>query len=156
MLPLHNMRPMNLSPASHFQAQTDYVDDYERCRVHSDAEGKFTMYDFTKLMNLVQAQEKSVRSGGILKDGGMCCMHGDGIGGYCHASRPYELFCEGDGCVMLELCGHGWLTRGKGGSRGRYVMKSDQTSQSKGAYCTDGEVVAMLHLYESLPEFMKF
>ena len=83
-------------------------------------------------------------------------MHGDGIGGYCHASRPYELFCEGDGCVMLELCGHGWLTRGKGGSRGRYVMKSDQTSQSEGAYCTDCEMVAMLHLYESLPEFMKF
>ena len=157
--PLRNMRPMSLSPSFHFQTQTDYVDDYEGRRVHSDAEGKFTMYHYSKLVNLVQPHEQSHGSRGILKDGGMRYgdMHGDGIGVYCHASRPYELFSEGDGWVMLELRCHSRLTRVKGrGSRGRYVIKSDQTSQSKGAHCTDCEVVAMLHLYESLPEFMKF
>ena len=156
--PLRNMRPMSPSPASHFQAETDYVVDYEGRLVQRDADGKFTMYHCTKLMNLVQPHEKSVGSGGILKDGGMHygCVHGDGIGVYCYASRPCELFCEGDGWVMLELRCHGCLTKVKGGSRGRYVMKSDQTSQSEGAYCTDCEVVAMLHLYKSLPEFMKF
>jgi len=156
--PLRNMRPMSLRPSYHLQTQTDHVEDYEGRRVHSDAEGKFTMYHFTKLMNLVQPHEESVGSGGILKDGGMRygCWHGDGIGVYCHASRPYRYFSKGDGWVMLELRCHGRLTRVKGCSRGRYVIKSDQTSQSEGAHCTDCEVVAMLHLYESLPEFMKF
>ena len=156
--PLRNMRPMSLRPSFHLQAQTEYVDDYEGCRVHSDAEGKFTMYHMVKLKYLVQPHENSAGSKGILKDGGMCygCMHGDGIGVYCYASRPYELYTEGDGWVMLELRCHGSLTRVKGGSRGRYVIKSEQTSQSEGAPCTDCEVVAMLHLYKSLPEFMKF
>lgn len=156
--PMRNMRPMSLRLSAHFQAQTDHVDDYEGRRVQRDAEGKFTVYHFTKLMNLVQPHEQSVGSGGILKDGGMRygCMHGDGIGVYCWASRPYELFSEGDGWVMLELRCHGSLTRVKGRTRGKYVIKSDQTSQSEGAHCTDCEVVAMLHLYESLPEFMKF
>jgi hypothetical protein len=155
--PLHNMRPMSLRPSCHLQAQTDYVDDYEGCRVHSDA-GKFTMYHVTQLKYLVQPHDKLVGSGGILKDGGMCygCKHGDGIGVYCHARAPHECFSEGDGWVMLELRCYGSVTRVKAGSRGRYVIKSDQTSQSEGAHCTDCEVVAMLHLYGSLPNFMKF
>jgi len=155
--PLRNMRPMSLEPSFHFQTQTDFVDDYEGRRVHRDEDGHFTMYHYTKLEQLVRPSEKSEGSGGILNDGGMRygCMHGDGIGVYCHASRPYELFSGGDGWVMLELRCHGNLTRVKGGSRGRYVIKSDQTSESEGAHCTDCEVVAMLHLYESLPNFMK-
>ena len=155
--PLRKMQPISLTPSFHFQTQADYVDAYDGCRVHSGEDGKFTMYHFAKLVHLVHPHVDAVGSGGILKDGGMRygCWHGDGIGVYCHASEPYDLFKEGDGWVMLELLCHGSLTRVKGGSRGRYVIKSDQTNQSVGARCTDCEVVAMLHLYESLPEFMK-
>ena len=115
------------------------------------------MFHMTKLVNLVEPHERSVGSCGILEDGGMHngCTHGDGIGVYCYAIMPFELFSEGDGWVMLELRCHDRLTRVKGGSRGRYLIKSDQTSQSQGVLCTDCEVVAMLHLYEPLPDFMK-
>jgi hypothetical protein len=152
------MQPMSPRPSSHFQTPTDYVYDYEGRRVCSDVQGKFTMYHFTKLINLVQNHENSEGSSGILRDGGMRygCRHGDGIGVYCHASRPHSVFSEGDGWVMLELRCHRYLTKVKQGSKGRYVLKSDQTDQSLNAHCTDCEVVAMLHLYEHMPEFMKF
>jgi hypothetical protein len=155
--PLRRMRPLSLRPSIHCH-ETDYVDAYEGARIHSDAEGKFTMYHYTMLMNMVQPHQPSVGSRGILNDGGMRngCKHGDGIGVYCAASEPCALFSQGDGWVMLELRCHPCLTRVKGGSKGRYVIKSDQTSNSEGAHCTDVEVVAMLHLYESLPNFMKF
>ena len=86
------MRPMSLRPSFHLQTEIEYVVDYDRCRHPSDAEGKFTMYHMTKLTNLVGPHEKPVGSGGILEDGGMNygCMHGDGVGVYCYASRPYD------------------------------------------------------------------
>ena len=57
---------------------------------------------------------------------------------------------------MVELKVRPFLTHVKGGSRGRYVLKSDQSEGSVGAPCTDCEVMAVLHMYSALPEFMKF
>lgn len=158
--PLRNMQSMSPTPSSHHQTLTDYVYDREGGRVCSDAQGKFTMYHFTKLINLVQPHENSEGSSGILRDGGMRygCWHGDGIGVYCNASMPHWTFSEDDGWVMLELRCHPHLTKVKSsrpGAQGRYVIKSDQTDQSLNAHCPDCEVVAMLHLCEHMPQFMK-
>ena len=116
------------------------------------------MYHVCKLEDLVQPHHNAPGSNGILNDGGMSygCWHGDGIGVYCHASLPYELFQVGDGWCVLERFCHAHLTRVKGGSKGRYVLKSDQTLHSQGAPCIDCEVVAMLHMFCSLPFFMRF
>ena len=154
--PLRGMRPMSLRPSFHLQTQTAYVDSYEGQRIHSDADGKFTMYHMAKLLSLVQMDDRA-DSGGILIDGGMRygCKHGDGIGVYCCASEPCDCFKEGDGWVMLELRCHAYLTRVKKGSRGRYLIKSDQTPSSASTHCIDCEVVSIYHLYESLPDFMK-
>ena len=87
------MRQMSLIPSCHLQTETDYVVDWEMCRHYSDAR-KFTMYHMTQLKHLVEPHERSVGSCGILNDGGMHygIMHGDGIGVYCYASKPYERF----------------------------------------------------------------
>ena len=82
-------------------------------------------------------------------------MHGDGIGVYGYASEPHELFKEGDGWVFLELKVRPHLTKVKGGSRGRYVLKSDQDAASIGGPCPDCEIVALHHMYRSLPDFLK-
>ena len=81
-------------------------------------------------------------------------MHGDGIGVYGYASEPHELFKEGDGWVFLELKVRPHLTKVKGGSRGRYVLKSDQDAASIGKPCPDCEIVAMHHMYRTLPELL--
>lgn len=155
--PLRHMNRMSADPSLPLQALTEKIEDYERNIIHGGF-GYFTMYHCVNLQNLVRGHEKSPGSSGILCDGGMRygCDHGDGIGVYCHASRPDALFLEHDGRCFLELRCHRSLTKVEGGSRGRYVLKSDQTTQSKGALCTDCQVVAMFHLYGSLPEFMKF
>ena len=156
--PLRNMRPISCKPAAHFQTETDFVIDYARCRHNVNEDDKFIMYHITKLKNLVVTHDKAAGSQGILQEGGMRygSMHGDGVGVYCHASRPYELFSEGDAWVMLELLCHPVLTKVKGGSKGRYLIKSDQSLESEGSPCTDCEVIAMLHVYKTLPDFMKF
>ena len=156
--PLRKMQPMSQRPSSHFQTPTEFVMAYEGHRVDPDAQGKFTMYHYCKLINLVQPHENSRGSSGILRDGGMRNggWHGDGIGVYCHATPPHRYFSEGDGWVMLELRCHGHLTKVKGGALGRYVIKSDQTDQSLNAHCTDCEVVAIIHFYNGIPEFAKF
>ena len=84
-------------------------------------------------------------------------MHGDGVGVYAYASPPYELFSIGDQWCMLELKVHPYLTGLKGGNtKGRYVMKSDQTHSSIGDECTDCEVMAMRYPYDALPQFCRF
>ena len=95
---------------------------------------------------------------GVLKDAGIRngSHHGDRVGIYAYASEPYELFNPGDGWCIVTLKCWPFLTRVKGGSRGRYVLKSDQGSDSVGSLCTDCEVTAVLHMYSTLPDFLTF
>ena len=108
--------------------------------------------------HLISAHEKAPGSNGILVDSGMRygSRHGDGIGVYAFASPPYDRFLLGDEWCMLELKVRPALTRVKGGSRGRYVLKSDQSDESVRAPCTNCQVMALLHMYSSLLDFMKF
>ena len=122
-----------------------------------DEHGTFIVYHTIKLQHLVQGHEKAAGSEGVLKDMGMSngTWHGDGIGVYAYASAPYELLTPGDGYCILELKTHMALTRVKGGSKGRYVVKALRATESIGAPCTDTQVMAVLHLYGPLPVFVK-
>ena len=152
-----NMRPINSVPPRHFQTITEYVYDYHGRRIDRDQEGMFTMYHCVKLEHLARPCLELGRSRGILPDKGMRygSKHADGVGVYAYASEPWELFFPGDGYAFLELRMHGHITRVKGGSKGRYVLKSDQGEASMGADGTDCEVKAMFILYASAPEFVK-
>ena len=161
--PTRSMRSMSLHPAAHHQTETTVINDYHGETIvpsvkPGDVHGTFTVYHMTKLEHLVQGHEKAPGSDGILKGGGMCngTWHGDGIGVYGYASPPYELLSPGDGYVILELKTHMALTRVKGGSKGRYLAKALQVGESIGTPCTDTQVMAVLHLYDSLPDFLKF
>ena len=137
--------------------KSPYVYDNHGRRIDRDQEGMFTMYHCVKLEHLARPCLELGRSRGILPDEGMRygSKHADGVGVYAYASEPWELFFPGDGYAFLELRMHGNITRVKGGSKGRYVLKSDQSEASMGADCTDCEVKAMFILYASVPQFVK-
>ena len=81
--------------------------------------------------------------------------HTDGIGVYAYARKPWEWFSVNDGLVMLELRMNCGLTRCKGKSRGKYVLKSDQSEDSIGKECGDCQVTAMYVMWHSAPGFVK-
>ena len=156
--PLRNMRPINSTPSAHFQTNTDHIYDYWGRQINRDGEGRFTMYHTCRLETLVRPHPDARGSCGILRDEGMRngSTHGDGVGVYAYACQPWELFSPGDGFVFLELRMYGCLTKVQSGSKGRYVLKSDQSEASHGALCPDCEVKAMFILHESAPEFVKY
>jgi hypothetical protein len=156
--PLRNMRPLSPEPSSHFQTATHSISDYHGKVVVPGPDGNFTLFHMAQVHKLVSSHEGAPGSSGILADAGMRygLHHGDGIGVYGYASPPVELFGLNDGWCLLELKVRPHLTRVKNGSRGRYVVKSDQSDVSIGAECPDCTVVAMLHLYSTLPTFLKF
>ena len=156
--PTRNMRPLG-PMSSHFQTTTAFITGYYGTTVNMDInDGTYTVFHMALLTNLVSAHPQAPGSAGILVDAGMRngSPHGDGIGVYVYASPPFDLFTEGDQWCMLELKVRPCLTRVQGGSRGRYVLKSDQSTGSVGAPCPDCQVMAVLHMYKSLPNFMKF
>ena len=156
--PTCNMRPMCPMPSSHFHSTTASIIDYHGRVIYPEGDGTFVVYHMVPLVHLVSGHPKAPGSSGILKDAGMRngSYHGDGVGIYAYASTPYELFNPGDGWCMVELKCRPFLTRVRGGSRGRYVLKSDQSSDSVGSLCTDCEVTAVLHMYSTLPDFLTF
>jgi hypothetical protein len=155
---LRNMRPMSSVPSRHFQTITYSIEDCQRREVKPRPDGNFTLFHMVPTRNLISPHQNAPGSSGILIDGGMNngCQHGDGVGVYGYAAPPTELFGLNDGWSMLELKVRPCLTRVKGGSHGRYVLKSDQTAGSIGAPCTDCEVMAIFHFYSTLPSFLKF
>ena len=156
--PLCNMRHMCPTPSSHFHNTTTSIVDYHGRVIHPEDDGTFIVYHMVPLVHLVSRHQKAPGSSGILKDAGMRngSYHGDGVGIYAYASPPYELFKPGDGWCMVKAKCRPFLTRVKSGSRGRYVLKSDQSSDSVGSLCIDCEVTAVLHMYSTLPDFLTF
>ena len=156
--PLCSMRPMCPTPSSHFHTTTTSIVDYHGRVIYPEDDGNFIIYHMVPLVHLVSGHQKAPGSSGILKDAGMRngAYHGDGVGIYAYASPPYELFKPGDGWCMVKAKCRPFLTRVKSGSRGRYVLKSDQSSDSVGSLCIDCEVIAVLHMYSTLPDFLKF
>jgi len=156
--PARNMNPLSDIPSDHFQSTTVSITDYHGRQICPEPDGTFIVFHMVQTSHLVSSHNKAPGSSGILLDSGMRygSDHGDGIGVYAYASPPYELFSLGDQWCLLELKVRPYLTRVKGGSRGRYLLKSDQSDHSIGAPCTDCEVMAMLHMYSTLPSFMKF
>ena len=55
-----------------------------------------------------------------------------------------------------EVVLSGLIGRVRGGSHGRYVLITDQSSDSVGSLCTDCEVTAVLHMSTTLPDFLTF
>ena len=125
--------------------------------ISPEPDGNFIVFHMLPVMHLALEHKRAPGSSGIFQDGGMRygSNHGDGIGVYVYVSPPYELFNPGDQWCMLTLRVRPYLTRVKGGSKGRYVLKSDQSAESSGATCTDCEVIAMSHMAGTLPTFMK-
>ena len=159
--PTSNMRPMCTVPSSHLlnlRSTTAYIIDYHQRVINPADDGTFIVYHMVPLVHLVSGHPQAPGSSGILKDAGMRngSNHGDGIGIYVYASPPYELFKPGDRWCILEIRCWPFLTRLKKGSRGRYVLKSEQGPDSVGSLCEDCEVKAVLHMYSTLPDFMKF
>ena len=159
--PTSNMRPMCTVPSSHLlhlRSTTAYIIDYHQRVINPADDGTFIVYHMVPLVHLVSGHPQAPGSSGILKDAGMRngSHHGDGIGIYVYASPPYELFKPGDRWCILEIRCWPFLTRLKKGSRGRYVLKSEQGPDSVGSLCEDCEVKAVLHMYSTLPDFMKF
>ena len=116
------------------------------------------MYHITKVQHLIEGYAYAPGSQGILTDGGMCngAMHGDGIGVYAYAYPPYEIVESHGECALVELKMHSALTGLRSGSKGRYILKAEQTNESIGALCPDAEVRAICFLYETVPHFAKF
>ena len=144
-------------PSAHFQTTTAELRDYQGRTFFPDDNSNFTVFHMVELRHLVAGHERAPGSLGILVDGFMRygIVHGDGIGVYGYASEPRDLFKNGDGWVFLELKVRPHLTKIKHGSPGRYVLKSDQENSSIGGPCPDCEIVALHHMYRSLPEFLK-
>ena len=151
-----NMRRINITKSSHLLTETDYIEDYYGKIIRRDENGMFTMYKCINQEYLVQHCPSAQGSNGILVDGGMRygSWHGDGVGVYAHARKPWEYFSVNDGWAFVELRMHGYLKRVKSGSRGRYVLKSDQTVDSYGAECPDCEVTSVYFMYKSAPPFV--
>ena len=146
-------------PSSHFQSTTAYITDYHGKAISPEGDGTFILfYHMVPLVYLVSGHPQAPGSSGILKDTGLRngSYHGDGVGVYAYASAPYELFTPGDGWCKVALKGRPFLARVRGDSRGRYVLKSDQSSDCGGSPCTDCEVTAVLHMYSTLPNFLTF
>ena len=156
-LPTRNMPPLSPMPSSHLQTVTESITDYYGRMIDPEPDGTYTVSHSVPTRHPISTHEKAPGSSRVLADSGMRygSKHGDGIGVYAFASPPYDRFLLGDEWCMLELKVRPALTRVKGGSRGRYVLKSDQRDDSIGAPCTDCQVMAVLHIYSSLPEFMK-
>ena len=156
--PTRTMRALSSVPSHHLQTMAENITDYSGNKIYPQPDGTYTMFHMVPTMNLVSAHARAPDSMGILADAGMRygSRHGDGIGVYAYAAPPYELFLLGDQWCMVELKVRAFLTRVKSRSQGRYVLKSDQSDDSVGAQCTDCQVMAVLHMYSSLPEFMKF
>ena len=142
----------------HLRSTTAYIIDYHQRVINPADDGTFIVYHMVPLVHLVSGHPQAPGSSGILKDAGVrnSSNHGDGIGIYVYASPPYELFKPGDRWCILEIRCWPFLTRLKKGSRGRYVLKSEQGPDSVGSLCEDCEVKAVLHMYSTLPDFMKF
>ena len=151
-----NMRPIQRLPSAHLQTEQTSLKDYDSNVQVPAADGTFTVYHMTPLRSLVEGTAGGVGNG-IFNDAGMSygVSHGDGIGVYMHARQPFELFTVHDGWVMLELKVHPYRTAVKHGSKGRYLIKSDQSLSSIGQPCYDVEVMSLWSIYAALPEFLK-
>ncbi len=156
--PLCSMRPMCPTPSSHFHTTTTSIVDYHGQVIYPENDGNFIIHHMVPLAHLVSRHQRAPESSGNLKDAGMRngAYRGNGVGIYACASPPYELFKPGDGWCMVKAKCRPFLTRVKSGSRGRYVLKSDQSSDSVGSLCIDCEVTAVLHMYSTLPDFLRF
>ena len=156
--PTCNMLPMCTTPSSHFQTTTVSITDCHRRVISPESDGTFVVYHMVPLVHLVSPHPKAPGSSGILVDAGMRngSLHGDGVGVYTYASAPHELFNPGDGWCMVEIKCRPFLTRVNGGSRGRYVLKSDQRPGSVGSLCRDCEVTAVLLMCSTISDFLKF
>ena len=150
--PCRNMRLLQRRPSTHLQTTTTFVEVDSGKFMRANSDGTFTGYHMTKVEYLVGG----VFGDGIFVNGGMNYGddHRDGIGVYMYVYPPFELFNHGDGGVLLEINVHGCLKRVKHGSRGRYLVRSNQVASTVGSPCLDVEVVAMWSLHDSLPKFL--
>ena len=156
--PLRNMQPWRHCISSHLQTLTESITDSAGFNYYAAHRGFYTVWHQICLEHLVSGHPKSPGSRGVFVDGYMRygIPHGDGVGVYFYASPPIDNFSPHDGWGMLELRVRPYLRRVQGGSPGRYLIKSDQSAKSHGAWCPDVEVVSLVVMYQNLDEFMKF
>ena len=152
--PVARMRRLRDDPAhtEHVQHTSDVLHTWDFRPVHRTANDTFVCYHAVSLHNLVNGHPKAPGSTGILKDGGMHygIQHGDGIGVYMYSYFPAFMH---DCVVELEVLPY--LTTLEGGSKGRYVMKSNQDESSIGAPCNTVLVRAFYTRYDVTPNWLK-
>jgi len=157
--PLRNMQTLSPQPSADllWRAQTTSITCNDGREIKPESDGFFKGWHMIQTCCLVSPHPRCPGSNGVLQDGRMRhgIQHGDGIGVYFHASPPWSLYTVGDGWCMLELRVRPFLCRVKGGSRGRYLLKSNQSVESCGTECPDIQVVGLWHMYRTLPEFVK-
>lgn len=157
--PLRNSRPMSTDMVyrQHFAHACTSMSSWDGSTVLPDASGMFTMYRCLQVESLVNGHPDASGSNGVLHDGGLShgTWHGDGIGVYAYSYFPERWCSAGDGWCILELRSLPHWTRVAGGTRGRYVMKSEQKDDARGTPCHLIEVVALWHMYRTTPNFCK-
>ena len=144
--------------ATHFQHVVEEIHSWDGTRIVLPETGFYTMWHQTPLQNLIRPHPDMVNynyyngQGGILRDGflrhGM--PHSDGIGVYSYAAWPFELFNPNDNWALLELKMAPHMTRVKGGSKGRYVLRSGP-GEGPWSPCFNVEIKYLWVLSASVP-----